>query len=305
MSFSLPHGPFALSPFSWVGKGMDETLILPLTPLALIALAMIMLMASLSFYGLVASRDIRHLKKALAVTQLALAKEQKISSFGALAAAAAHELGSPLSTISLAAKEIISSLSLDSPLMEDVQLIVSQGDRCRHILVELSRSIKEDSAQPQQTLSLSALIESAAQPHKLPYIELIISKEGRSPEPHFYASPDLTHGLGNILQNAFQFASSTVRVSLQWNKENIEAVIQDDGQGYPPNLLPRLGEPQASQHKDESRKGEYVGLGLGLFIAKTLLSQRQGQVHFSNDGGARCLIRWPSSMGVVKTKKKD
>lgn len=305
LSFSRSHGTFSLLPLSWMGKDTGETVILPFAPLLLIALVLILIMVSFSFYVFITSRNMRHLRKALAVTQLALAKEQKISSFGALAAAAAHELGSPLSTISLAAKEIVSSLSLDSPLMEDARLIVSQGDRCRHILVELSRRMKEDPDQPRKTLSLSALIESAAHPHKLPYIDLVINKEAPDPEPHFYVTPDLIHGLGNILQNAFQFASSTVRVSLRWNKENIEAVIQDDGRGYPPNLLPRLGDPQASQHKEESRKGEYVGLGLGLFIAKTLLSQRQGYVHFSNDGGAKCLIRWPSSMRVVDTEKKD
>jgi two-component system sensor histidine kinase RegB len=249
----------------------------------------------------------RQLTQTLTATQFALAKEQKISAFGALAAAAAHELGSPLSTISLAAKEILSNLNPDSPLLEDTQLVIDQTERCGNILLDLSRSIGQDPNQPQETLPLSALIERAAQPHKLPYITFYINKESPDPEPYFTVTPDLLHGLGNILQNAFQFATSTVRVTLNWDKDKIEAIVQDDGRGYPSDILPRLGEPKPSGSKDTtgeaSRKGGHMGLG--LFITKTLLSQRQGEVHFSNDGGARCLIRWPSTMRVVNSDKKD
>jgi two-component system sensor histidine kinase RegB len=294
-----------LFPFSQGSKEVGQAVILPLTPLLLIALAIILILVSFAFYVVKVSRHVHHLSSTLAATQLALAKEQKISSFGALAAAAAHELGSPLSTISLAAKEILSSLSPNSPLIEDARLIVSQGERCRDILVELSHSIKEGPDQSHRTLPLSALIEHAAQPHKLPHIRLVITKEAPEPEPSFYITPDLLHGLGNILQNAFQFATSTVRVTLRWHKDNIEAIIQDDGRGYPPALLPHLGNPQSSEHKDTSRQGKYLGLGLGLFIAKTLLSQRQAYVHFYNDDGACCLIRWPGTMRVVRSEKKD
>lgn len=301
--FLLTYGPWTSLP-SWVGREIGVSVILPLAPLLLVSVSIIVLMVFFAFYVLLMSRHVRHLSNTLAATQLALAKEQKIAAFGALAAAAAHELGSPLSTISLAAKDILSLLSPDSPLMEDTQLIISQGERCRDILVELSRSMKEDPDQPQETLPLSTLIERAAQPHKLPHIAFVITKEAPDPEPRFYVTPDLLHGLGNVLQNAFQFATSTVRVTLRWDKDTIEAAIQDDGRGYPVALLPRLGEPQSSRHKDESRKGKYIGLGLGLFIAKTLLSQRQGQVHFSNDGGAKCLIKWPRTIRVVDSEKK-
>jgi two-component system sensor histidine kinase RegB len=293
------------SPLSWMSKDVGEAVILPLSPLLLVASSLIVILVIMAIYVKMLSQKANQLANALNATQLALAKEQKISTFGALAAAAAHELGSPLSTISLAAKEIVSSLTPDSPLMEDAQLIISQGDRCRDILSDLSRSMKEDPTQPQQVLSLSAIIDLAAQPHKLPYIGLTINKEAPDPEPQFYVTPDLVHGLGNILQNAFQFATSNVRVTLRWNKESIEAVIQDDGRGYPIAILPHLGEPQSSDHKQESRKGQYQGMGLGLFIAKTLLSQRKAEVHFYNDDGACCLIKWPGTMRVVNLEKKD
>lgn len=293
------------STFSWASKDSSIFVNLPLSPLLLVATCIIIILLILSTYIMVMSHRMRQLNAALHATQLALVKEQKISSFGALAAAAAHELGSPLSTISLAAKDIVSTLAPDSPLMEDAQLIINQGDRCRDILAELSKSMREDPNKPQQALPLSSIIELAAKPHKLPHISLFINKEAPDPEPQFYVTPDLLHGLGNILQNAFQFANARVRVTLRWNKESIEAVIQDDGKGYPQAILPRLGEPQSSDHRDQSRKGEYKGMGLGLFIAKTLLAQRQAQVHFYNEDGACCAIKWPASMRVVKSEKKD
>jgi two-component system sensor histidine kinase RegB len=127
---------------------------------------------------------------------------------------------------------------------------------------------------------------------------MTIYKNSLDPEPALPATPDLLHGLGNILQNAFQFAKSKVEVTLNWNRKTIEIVIQDDGPGYPESLLPHLGQPYSSPQGvtgsiNAGRQGGH--LGLGLFIAQTLLSQRQGQVHFSNYAGARCLIRWPQN----------
>lgn len=294
----LSYLPFS---FPWKNASAGEALILPTPYLLGIVLPLIFFIILLAFCVLTMSRKLTQINQTLMVTQLALAKEQKIATFGALAAAAAHELGSPLSTISLAAKDILSTLPGNSPLLDDTQLVISQTDRCRDILSELSRSISQDPNQPQKILPLSALIEFAAQPHKLPHIGLVINKEAPDPEPCFTVTPDLLHGLGNVLQNAFQFATSRVRVTLRWDKDKIEAVIQDDGRGYPLDVLPRLGEPKPSGSKDStgeaSRKGGHMGLG--LFIAKTLLSQRQGEVHFSNDGGARCLIKWPSDMKVT------
>jgi two-component system, sensor histidine kinase RegB len=305
VSFSSFTTWFLSSPFSWASKDPSTVVSVPLSPLLLIATSIIVLLLIFSVYIVMMSKRMHQLNATLNATQLALVKEQKISSFGALAAAAAHELGSPLSTISLAAKDIVASLAPDSPLMEDVQLIISQGDRCRDILADLSRSMKEDPNKAQESLPLSGIIELAAHPHRLPHISFFINKEAPDPEPRLQVTPDLLHGLGNILQNAFQFANSRVRVTLNWDKEYIEAIIQDDGKGYPTAILPRLGEPQSSDHKDPSRKGGYKGMGLGLFLAKTLLAQRQAQVRFYNDDGACCSIKWPASIRVVNSEKKD
>jgi two-component system sensor histidine kinase RegB len=249
-------------------------------------------------------RKTNQLNRSLNATQLALAKEQKMAALGALAAASAHELGSPLSTISLVAKDMLSSLPEISPLLEDVRMIISQGDRCRDILNELSENFRRDESFAYQSLPLSAIIDRAGQPHKLPHIRLAIHKEAPDPEPHFLVTPDLVHGLGNILQNAFQFATSHVRVTLRWDGNKIEALVRDDGKGYPPALIGRLGEPPTTTSKtlkgQETRKAG--GMGIGLFIAKTLLMQRQAQVSFFNDEGAFCLIRWPASIRVSEPK---
>lgn len=301
---SISFLAFSPYPLPWKENGIDHGLFLPFPFLLGIAFALIVATVFVAFYVWTMARKTSQLHKALTATQLALAKEQKISSLGALAAAAAHELGSPLSTIFLASQEILSNLPPNSPFLEDVQLLVSQSERCRDILMELSRNATHDHQVPYQTLPLSGIIELAARPHQTPNIQLSIYKKSPDPEPQMSITPDLIHGLGNVLQNAFQFANSTVRVTLQWNKDMTEAIIQDDGPGYPPALLPRLGEPYSSGRntakEGHQRKGGH--LGLGLFIAQTLLSQRQGQVHFFNDDGACCLIRWP---GILRARNPE
>jgi two-component system sensor histidine kinase RegB len=280
----------ALSPYPlpWTNGGF----FLPQPFLLGMASALIIAILFITFYVWTVAREASQLTKALGATQLALAKEQKISSLGALAAAAAHELGSPLSTICVAAKEILSNLNPESPLWEDAQLLVSQSDRCRDILMKFSCPSNHDHPLPCQTLPLSAIIDLAARPHHIPSIQLAIRKDTPNPEPHLSLTPDLIHGLGNILQNAFQFAKSQVQVTVRWDDQALEAIIQDDGPGYPSSLLSRLGDPYLSGRQDPP-KGSH--LGLGLFIAQTLLSQRQGEIHFSNSAGACCLVRWPRS----------
>ena len=258
----------------------------------------------LTFYVWTFAQKTSQLNKALRAMQHALAREQKISSLGALAAAAAHELGSPLNTISLVANDILSVLPQNSPLLEDVHLLISQSNRCREILIQLSQDASLDHEHTVKKIALSELIETSAKSYQLPAIRLTIHKKSLDPEPCLQATPDLLHGIGNIIQNAFQFAISEVKVTLKWNRQHIEMTIQDNGPGYPPGQLPYLGQPYSKKvlsSPDKSqvkhiRKGQ--NLGLGLFIAQTLLSQHKAQVHFYNDGGACCLIRWPRNFKI-------
>jgi two-component system sensor histidine kinase RegB len=240
--------------------------------------------------------EARRISEALAETQLTLAREQQLTALGTLAAAAAHELGTPLSTIAVVAKELARDLPADSPLAEDVALIQSQCDRCRGILAELARKPEDAEESPFDRLPLVQLIEAAAAPHRMPGIRLEIRSRvsPASDPPIVRRTPEIMHGLGNILQNAMQFATTAVTVSAQCDANRIVVTISDDGPGYSPGLLGRLGEPYLSYRSEDQNEH----LGLGIFIAQTLLERTSADLSFVNalEGalpGAAVIIAWP------------
>jgi two-component system, sensor histidine kinase RegB len=237
------------------------------------------------------AEEARRFADALAASQMALAREQRLSSLGALAAAAAHELGSPLGTIAVVAKELAHELPKGSPHAEDVALLISQVGRCREILAELARRPEADGGDPYDRLALTAFVEAAALPHRLPTVRFSIERmpHAQPPEPVLHRWPEILHGLGNVIQNAHQFARTTVTVAADWDEDQVTLSVTDDGPGYPPHLLSRLGEPYISARSE--RAGH---MGLGIFIAQTLLQKTGATVTFSNlrSGGARVVIRW-------------
>jgi two-component system sensor histidine kinase RegB len=251
----------------------------------------------IAIYNWSVAGEARRISEALAETQLALAREQQLAALGTLAAAAAHELGTPLSTITVVAKELARDLPANSPIAEDIALIQSQCDRCRGILAELARKPEDAEASPFDHLPLVQLIESAAQPHRIPGIRLEIRSivaPGTDP-PILRRTPEILHGLGNILQNAMQFAANAVAVVARSDAERIVVTISDDGPGFQPGLLARLGEPYLSQ-RDE----DHEHLGLGIFIAQTLLERTGAEIEFENgrEGalhGAAVTVTWPRS----------
>jgi len=255
----------------------------------------------ITLYGWRLAEEGRQMADALAAAQAALAREQRMSAFGALAAAAAHELGTPLGTISLVSREMQRDLPADSPLRGDVDLLVSQSARCREILAELSRRPEDPTADHFKTLPLPLLIELAAEPHRRPAVALRIEEHASAHDPVpplVPRRPDLLHGLGNLLQNAIEFAREEVKVSISWNAEEIGITISDDGVGFPPDLLDRLGDPYLSRsgdvkNKTRERKGDHMGLG--IFIAQNLIERSGGSVAFHNNayGGAEVQIAWP------------
>ena len=240
--------------------------------------------------------EARRMRNAFAATQLALAREQRISAVGALAAAAAHELGSPLGTIAIIAKELARELPPDSPFSEDAALLVSQSERCRTILAELAHRPDAEGASPYTRLPVSALVEAAGAPHSRPGIRVIYATTASAgKEPEVARSPEILHGLGNLIQNAIQFARHEVSVTVAWDRDGIAVEIVDDGPGFPPSLLPRLGQPYLSGREERGREGEAGGhMGLGIFIAQTLLERTGARLAFANllDGGGHVAIRW-------------
>ncbi|MDE0795158.1 MAG: ActS/PrrB/RegB family redox-sensitive histidine kinase [Alphaproteobacteria bacterium] len=251
------------------------------------------------------AEEARRMANALTASQLALAREQQFAALGGLAAAAAHELGSPLGTIAVVSGEIARDLPADSPITEDVRLLISETARCRDILAELSdRSDDgEDRSSPFALLPLHALVQVAADRHHQDHITFsfeetpIRNDDDKGAEPVVLRSPEIIHGIGNIIQNAVQFARSTVYISSGWDAETIRISIRDDGPGFPPGVLEHVGEPYIS-----SRTNSAGHMGLGIFIARTLLQRSGAGVAFENDrtGGARVDIVWHRAQLEVK-----
>jgi two-component system sensor histidine kinase RegB len=235
--------------------------------------------------------EARRLSDALAATQMALAREQQLSALGGLAAAAAHELGSPLATIAVTARELANSVPDDSPLAEDVALLVSEGQRCREILRSLSHKGASEEHAPFTRMPLSNLLETVAEScRRRPEIDLVTTLERSTPasvEPQLVPTPELRHALANLIDNALQFAEREVRIVVALGPARVAVRIEDDGPGFPAEVRELLGEPYFSTRREAG------GLGLGVFIAQTLLARTGATLQFDNrDLGARVTITW-------------
>lgn len=230
------------------------------------------------------------MSKALAVAEEALSREQRLTAIGGLAAAAAHELGTPLATIKLVSGELVDELADKPELLEDAQLIRDQADRCRDILSDLSRGGKTDSHM--KSALISALIEEAAAPHadrgKRIIVRLggLLVEDAEEEPATIYRLPEVVHGLRNLIQNAVEFANETIWVDISQTERNLRLTVGDDGPGYPEDMLERLGDPYVKSSlrvaPAEEGGGQYKGMGLGVFIAKTLLERTGARVSFAN-----------------------
>lgn len=254
------------------------------------------------------AEEARRMSDALAATQMVLDREHRLSALGTLAAAAAHELGTPLGTIAVAAKELSHDAPKGSALAEDAALILSQSERCRDILARLAR--RPDMAGPDDSFMhrpLSLIVAAAAEPHRAaaPAVALEIRNFGDpGSEPRLEDRPALLHGLGNLIQNALQFATQRVSVDVVWDSKEVALTIRDDGPGFPPEILDQLGDPYLSLREEEA-EGK-VHMGLGVFIAETLLQRTGAGLRFTNPsgGGAEVAIRWKRATLEAGTEKE-
>lgn len=269
--------------------------------------AVVAAMAFMAFYTWRLNKEARQMAAALAATDMVLASEQRLHALDGLAAAAAHELGTPLSTIVLVAKELERELGNENRFREDFQLLHGQARRCREILQKLTR--KPDEHDPMHaSFTARELLEEAASPHRMGGKRIIISS---SPFPGVQGDaatgplgnrrPGVMYGLGNIIENAVGFANSEVSLEARWNGNDVMITIIDDGPGFPPELMDSIGEPYIStrRYEDKGDRG-HSGLGLGFFIAKTLLERSGATVTFSNQlaprTGAVVQISWRRAM---------
>jgi len=240
------------------------------------------------------AREQRRMQDALAEAQAALAREHQVSAVGAIAAAAAHELGTPLATIAVVAKELVRELPPDSEWNEDAALLLSQAERCRDILAELAARPTGDTGESFYKGPISSLIRQVSEDRGLSgvpvMVERLTEEDPSNPEPRVFSRPEIVHGLGNFVSNAKQFAKTEVRVLVEWTPEWCRVKVQDDGPGFPPHILSRLGEPYVSTRRES---GEHMGLG--VFIAQTLLERTGARVEFDNraDVGAEVEVIWP------------
>ena len=249
-------------------------------------LAIVIGILFLGLYSRRVATEIRLMSDALLATQMALAREQKLTDLGGVVAAAAHELGTPLATIKLTSAELIDELADRPELQQDARLIRDQANRCRDILRSMGKAGKDDRQLHQAPLG--AVLHEAAAPHarrgRNLVFQLAPSNQGATQEPNIRRSPEVIHGLRNLIQNAVDFARSTVWIEAEWDERRVLIRIVDDGEGYPPALLGRIGDPFVRKRRAEAegpRKG-YEGMGLGLFIAKTLLERSGAELSFSN-----------------------
>ncbi|MBL8583724.1 MAG: ActS/PrrB/RegB family redox-sensitive histidine kinase [Rhizobiaceae bacterium] len=253
--------------------------------------------SSISFTAVYAWRvaeEARLLANALAATELVLQREQHLSALDGLAAAAAHELGTPLATITVVAKEMERALGKDPRFHEDVTLLRSQSERCRDILKRLT-SLSTTSEDHLARLPLTSLVEDVVAPHRDFGIAIRLEPGDRvGPEPVARRNPGVIYGLGNLVENAIDFARKEVAVGWRWNDDEVVITIVDDGAGFQPEVIDRIGEPYISTRQGVEPGG---GLGLGLFIAKTLLERSGATLVFRNANerqqGAMVVVTWP------------
>ena len=275
---------------------------LQLPPIYMMGVWLCILLA-IGFIGAYAwqiTEESRQLSDALAATELVLAREQHLSQLDGLAAAAAHELGTPLSTISVVAKELERAIAPNAPHGDDVRLLREQARRCRDILGKLTEL--SSGGEPFDRMPLTALIEEVVAPHRnFGVIITVTASSDRGTEPVGPRNPAILYGLGNLLENAVDFARDRVSVDARWNEDTVDVTISDDGPGFAPEIVARIGEPYVTSrrhHKSDTAE-EPTGLGLGFFIAKTLLERSGAKLSFENrpqpEGGAIIKLGWSRS----------
>jgi two-component system, sensor histidine kinase RegB len=275
----------------------EDPLVLPPIYLFGVWLSIVLAIGVTSLYAFQATEEARKLSDALAATELVLTREQHLTQLDGLAAAAAHELGTPLSTIFLISRELEKTVDGNDPLASDLKTLREQAQRCRDILAKLTQL--SSSGAPFDRMPISTLIEEAVAPHRDFGVAIKVRLAvAATREPAGARNPAILYGVGNILENAVDFARTTVEVNAWWNADTVVIVISDDGPGIAPDMLHRIGEPYLSRRRsaDETHR-ERTGLGLGVFIARTLLERTGAKVSFSNrtfpDHGAVVQIAWP------------
>ena len=253
----------------------------------------------LVYFGFKFGEESRIRKKAYDKIQELMAKENELLSLGGQAAAAAHSLGTPLSTILLTVKELQKEIGNEHKISRDLDLLVSQSIRCREILKKLSLNPNIEDEFIDSNLSLNDYVNEIVRSYQeISDKEFVINLENYKNPINTHKSIEIIYGLRNFIGNANKFSKKKIEIFLNSNKKSTNIIIRDDGPGFPKDLIDkhRLGEPYI-RTADQENVSKY-GLGLGTFIGKTLLEKNFAYINFKNSqdtGGAEVLIKWENS----------
>ena len=273
----------------------EEGITFPTLYLTGYLLAIIIGLIFLSYFGIKFAGENKRRSDAISKLQQVIAKEYELESLGGQAAAAAHSLGTPLATISVVASELKKEIGNNKEISKDIDLIVSQTQRCGEILKKISKKqIKEDSFF--KNINLENLLEEIIENFKetsSKNIYLITSEDKN--KKNFKRTPELVYGLRNFIGNAVKFSRSSVEIKITSNDRIVKVSINDDGPGFPDDVIEILGEPYIKSKSSLVKSNS--GTGLGTFLGKTLLERQMANLTFTKDnnlGGASVVIIWSS-----------
>ena len=259
-----------------------------------IPIALIIALIFLNYFAIIFGAESRLRKEALNKMEEIMAKEHEMLSLGGQAAAAAHSLGTPLSTIKIISQELAKQLKDKKDVIQDIELLSSQVERCNEILKKLSLNPNQEDMFIDEDINMKTYLKDIISSFKeTSNNDFILNVEQDSNSKKITKSIEIIYGLRNFIGNANKFCKSKIFITLKSNNDYTEVTIEDDGEGYPNDILFKIGEPYLRSIKSLNR--EKTGLGLGLFIGKTLLEKNFASVNCWNSktrGGAEVIIKW-------------
>jgi len=258
-------------------------------------ISVVIALVFLTYFGARFGIESRKRAEALKELELILAKEQELESIGLQAAAAVHSLGTPLSTITVIAKELKKEIIKNPKYLKDIDLLLSQAKRCSEILKKISQAKIEDDKFVSEVTIKNLLIEITRSFQEISEKKIILNLDKAKKEILMDRSVEITYGIRNFVGNAVKFSKSKVTVNLDTNSTQVKISISDDGPGFPEDVSKRIGQPYIATRSENL--GSKAGLGLGTFIGKTLLERKKAFLNFSNleKGGALVTITWNNS----------
>ena len=259
-----------------------------------IPIALIIALIFLNYFAIIFGNESRIRKEALNKMEEVMAKEHEMLSLGGQAAAAAHSLGTPLSTIKIISQELKHQLKNQSEVMQDIELLVSQVERCNQILKKLSLNPNDEDEFIDEDLTIEDYLKEIISSFKeTSDKKFILNIDQDSNKKKITKSIEIVYGLRNFIGNANKFSLSKVFITLKSNDDITEIVIEDDGRGFTKDILSKIGEPYLKSFNNNDKNKS--GLGLGIFIGKTLLEKNFALIECRNSktrNGAEIIIRW-------------